>query len=77
MERKHFEEEMLKKIMSLILSEHFGHSFKVLASTILAGRIAHMTESIEDEQKLRELFEDLQEHIHNNYVNAPRENYNS
>jgi recombinational DNA repair protein (RecF pathway) len=35
-----------------------------------------MTESIEDEQKHRELFEDLQEHIHNNYVNAPRENYN-
>jgi hypothetical protein len=49
---------------------------EVASSTLLAGRIAHMTKSIEDEKKHMELFADLQQHIHKNYVNAPRVDLN-
>jgi hypothetical protein len=52
----------------------FQSASEEVASTIfLAGRIGHMTESIEDEHKHAELFKDLQEHIHKNYVGAERE----
>ena len=59
-----------------VFRSFFQNANDDVASTILAGRVAHMTESIEDEQRHNELFKDLEEHIHNNYVTAPREEYN-
>jgi hypothetical protein len=57
--------------------DFFQSASEEVASTILAGRIGHMTVSIEDEHKHIELFKDLQEHIHNNYVGAEREYSNT
>jgi hypothetical protein len=53
-----------------VFRSFFQSASEEVASTILAGRIAHMTESIEDEHKHIELFKDLQEHINKNYVGA-------
>ena len=59
-----------------VFRSFFQEANDEVASTILAGRVAHMTESIEDEQRHMELFNDLQHHIHHNHVSAPREQYN-